>query len=53
MRRNGQTMSVNASKEVILSAGVLNSPQLLILSGIGPRDHLSDLGVNFQFIILN
>ncbi|KAH1011254.1 hypothetical protein HUJ04_000666 [Dendroctonus ponderosae] len=45
MMRNGQTFSVNASKEVILSAGVLNSPQLLMLSGIGPRDHLSELGI--------
>lgn len=32
-------------KEVILSAGPIASPQLLMLSGVGPRDHLTSLGV--------
>uniref|UniRef100_A0A1B0D9G1 Glucose-methanol-choline oxidoreductase N-terminal domain-containing protein n=1 Tax=Phlebotomus papatasi TaxID=29031 RepID=A0A1B0D9G1_PHLPP len=36
---------VRASKEVILSAGVIGSPQLLMLSGVGPADHLSSLGI--------
>ncbi|KAM7349693.1 uncharacterized protein ACRADG_008539 [Cochliomyia hominivorax] len=35
-----------ARKEVILSAGSFNSPQLLMLSGVGPRDNLSKLGIN-------
>ncbi|XP_014292943.1 glucose dehydrogenase [FAD, quinone] [Halyomorpha halys] len=43
--RNGQNITIMASKEVILSAGVVNSPQLLMLSGIGPQEHLADLGI--------
>ena len=42
---DGKTERVLCSKEVILCAGSLNSPQLLQLSGIGAAGHLSSLGV--------
>ena len=34
-----------ANKEVILSAGSINSPQLLMISGVGPAQHLKDKGI--------
>ncbi|XP_063383531.1 ecdysone oxidase-like [Cydia fagiglandana] len=42
---NGETISLYATKEVILSAGAINTPQLLMLSGIGPKDHLTEKGI--------
>ncbi|PVF97235.1 alcohol oxidase [Serendipita vermifera] len=42
---NGATYTVKASKEVILSGGVFNTPQLLELSGIGNRDILRNFGI--------
>ncbi|KXJ81726.1 hypothetical protein RP20_CCG018256 [Aedes albopictus] len=43
--RNGMSFTVMAKKEVILSAGAFGSAQLLMLSGVGPKDHLSDMGI--------
>ncbi len=42
----GATVIAHASGEVVLAAGVVGSPQLLMLSGIGPKDHLTALGVD-------
>ena len=43
--KGGKTIRVDAGEEVILSGGVFNSPQVLMLSGIGPADHLQDMGI--------
>ncbi|MFE3002173.1 GMC family oxidoreductase [Nocardia sp. NPDC059246] len=43
--KNGSRRIVRAAKEVIVSGGVIGSPQLLMLSGIGPAGHLRDLGI--------
>ena len=44
-RHDGKTVQVHAEREVILSGGSYNSPQLLMLSGIGPADHLREMGI--------
>ena len=43
--RDGETRMAQATREVILSGGSYNSPQLLMLSGIGPAAHLRDHGI--------
>ncbi|KZS13782.1 Choline dehydrogenase, mitochondrial [Daphnia magna] len=43
--KKGVMYQVQAKKEIILSAGSVNSPQLLMLSGVGPADHLQSLGI--------
>lgn len=44
-RQNGQSLSVKARREVILSAGALQSPQLLQLSGVGPAQLLKTFNI--------
>ncbi|KAL6259292.1 hypothetical protein P5V15_009211 [Pogonomyrmex californicus] len=43
--RDGKMFHIRAKKEVIVSGGAINSPQLLMLSGIGPKEHLRELGI--------
>ncbi|RBY88246.1 choline dehydrogenase [Blastococcus sp. TBT05-19] len=45
-RCGGQLHTARATREVVLSGGAVNSPQLLMLSGIGPADHLREVGVD-------
>jgi len=44
-RRDGRLHTLRARREVILSGGAYNSPQLLMLSGIGPAADLRELGI--------
>jgi 4-pyridoxate dehydrogenase len=41
----GKTQQAEAAREVILCGGVFNSPQVLMLSGIGPAAHLREMGI--------
>ena len=41
-RQDGAIRSVRARKEVILCGGAIGSPQILMLSGVGPQDHLAE-----------
>lgn len=43
--QNGKERTIYASREIILSAGALNTPHILMLSGIGPADHLKHFGL--------
>ncbi|MDK4742847.1 choline dehydrogenase [Rhizobium sp. CNPSo 3464] len=48
IRRNGQISDVHVSQEVIVSAGTFGSPQILMLSGVGPADDLRRLGIDVR-----
>ncbi len=43
--QRGQLRQARARREVLLCAGSYNSPQILMLSGIGPADHLKSMGI--------
>jgi choline dehydrogenase len=42
---HGQKLTALAAREVVLAAGAIGSPQLLMVSGIGPAEHLRGLGI--------
>lgn len=48
VRSKGQSLTLKARKEVLLSAGAFGSPQLLLLSGIGPEAELKPQGISVQ-----
>ena len=45
-RAHGREITVHATREVLLCGGAVNSPQLLMLSGIGPAAHLREHGID-------
>jgi choline dehydrogenase len=47
-RKNGEIFEVRAQREVLLCAGAVGSPHLLLLSGIGPGDHLRKHGIGVR-----
>lgn len=46
--RNGTLQTVKANREIVLSGGAINSPQLLMLSGIGEPEQLAEHGIEVQ-----
>ena len=46
LKPGGYSHEVFANKEVIVSAGAINSPHLLLLSGVGPKEQLQKHGVS-------
>ncbi|WP_294643001.1 GMC family oxidoreductase [uncultured Aureimonas sp.] len=44
-RENGQAKTVRAEREVLLAAGTYNTAKLMMLSGLGPADHLREHGI--------
>jgi choline dehydrogenase len=45
---DGELRTIHAEQEVVLSAGAIGSPHILMLSGLGPADHLQQAGVTVR-----
>ncbi|XP_012274595.2 glucose dehydrogenase [FAD, quinone] [Orussus abietinus] len=43
--KDGQRRTVRVRREIVLSSGSIGSPQLLMLSGVGPKEHLAEHGI--------
>ena len=46
LKRRGEDLDIPVEGELVLSAGAIQSPHLLMLSGVGDAEHLSTLGIN-------
>jgi choline dehydrogenase-like flavoprotein len=47
--KDNRKLLIYANKEMVLSSGTINSPVLLMLSGIGPKEYLEEHGVRIVF----
>lgn len=50
---NKRKLFIQANKEIILAAGAFESPKLLMLSGIGPKEDLKKFGIKLVKVMLN
>ncbi len=46
IEHRGETREIHCNEEVLLCGGAINSPQLLMLSGVGPKAQLADVGID-------